>query len=38
MDQQHYRGVFLGLALVQGVLIFTAFRVKRVRRSTLAAA
>ena len=29
MDQQHYRGVFLGLALVQGVLIFTAFSVKK---------
>ena len=38
MDQQQYRGVFLGLALVQGVLILTAFRVRRVRRSTLAVA
>jgi MFS transporter, FSR family, fosmidomycin resistance protein len=38
MDQQQYRGVFLGLALVQGVLIFTAFSVKRARRVRLAVA
>jgi MFS transporter, FSR family, fosmidomycin resistance protein len=38
MDHQQYRGVFLGLALVQGVLIFTAFSVKRARRVTLAVA
>ena len=38
MDQQQYRGVFFGLALVQGVLILTAFRVKKARRSSLAAA
>jgi len=38
MDHQQYRGVFVGLALVQGVLIFTAFSVKRARRVTLAAA
>ena len=38
MDQQQYRGVFLGLAMVQGVLILTAFRVRQVRRVTVAAA
>ena len=38
MDQQHYRSVFLGLALVQCVLIFTAFSVKKSRRVSLAAA
>jgi MFS transporter, FSR family, fosmidomycin resistance protein len=38
MDHQQYRGVFVGLALVQGVLIFTAFSVKRARRVTLAPA
>jgi MFS transporter, FSR family, fosmidomycin resistance protein len=38
MDHQQYRGVFLGLAGVQAVLIFTAFSVKRARRVTLAAA
>jgi hypothetical protein len=30
--------VFVGLALVQGVLIFTAFSVKKARRMTLAPA
>ena len=35
MDQQQYRSVFFGLALVQGMLIFTAFSVKRARRATL---
>ena len=38
MDHQQYRGVFFGLALVQGVLIFTAFSVKRVRRVELSPA
>ena len=38
MDRQQYRGVFLGLAMVQGVLILTAFRVRQVRRVTVAAA
>ena len=38
MDHQQYRGVFLGLALVQTVLIFTAFSVKRVRRVELSPA
>lgn len=38
MDQHHYRGVLLGLALVQGVLIVSAFNVRRARRSALVAA
>ena len=38
MDQHQYRGVFLGLAVVQGVLIVSAFNVRRVRRTSLAAA
>lgn len=38
MDQHQYRGVFLGLAVVQGVLIVSAFNVRRVRRTALAAA
>ena len=38
MDHQQFRGVFLGLALVQGVLIVSAFNVKRARRTSLAAA
>jgi len=38
MDLHHYRGVWLGLALLQGVLIVSAFRVQRVRRSALAPA
>ena len=33
MDHQQYRGVFLGLALVQLALVATAFNVKRVRRT-----
>ena len=37
MDQQQYRGVFLGLALVQTALIATAFNVKRARRTSLPA-
>ena len=35
MDQQQYSGVWLGLALVQGVLIASAFNVRRVRRVAL---
>ena len=31
MDHGQYRGVFLGLALMQGVLIVSAFNVRRVR-------
>ncbi|OOG53031.1 MFS transporter [Polaromonas sp. C04] len=38
MDQHQYHGVFFGLAVVQGVLIVSAFNVRRVRRTTLAAA
>jgi MFS family permease len=33
MDHGQYRGVLLGLALVQGILIFSAFNVRRVRRT-----
>ncbi|MFZ2295857.1 MAG: MFS transporter [Polaromonas sp.] len=36
MDHGQYRGVLLGLALVQGVLIASAFNVRRVRRTALA--
>ncbi len=36
MDHGQYRGVLLGLALVQGMLIASAFNVRRVRRTTLA--
>ncbi|WP_198968615.1 MFS transporter [Xylophilus sp. ASV27] len=35
MDHGQYSGVLLGLALVQGVLIASAFNVRRVRRSPL---
>lgn len=38
MDGQHYSGVFIGLALVQVLLIGTAFRVRKVRRVALAPA
>ncbi len=38
MDHQQYRGVFLGLALVQAVLIVSAFNVRRVRRTIRASA
>ena len=38
MDQGAYRDVLLGLALVQGVLIVSAFNVRRVRRTVLAPA
>ena len=38
MDHGQYRGVLLGLALTQGVLIASAFNVRRVRRNALAAA
>ena len=38
MDQHQYSGVFLGLALVQGVLIASAFNVRRARRTSLAPA
>jgi MFS family permease len=36
MDQQAWRSVWLALALLQGVLIVSAFNVRRVRRSVLA--
>ena len=35
MDHGQYRGVLLGLALMQGVLIASAFNVRRVRRTVL---
>ncbi|MEO8012648.1 MAG: MFS transporter [Polaromonas sp.] len=35
MDHGQYRGVLLGLALTQGVLIASAFNVRRVRRTAL---
>jgi MFS family permease len=38
MDQGFYRGVLIGLAMVQGVLIVSAFNVRRVRRTALAVA
>ncbi len=37
MDQQRHTAVLLGLALVQGLLIASAFNVRRVRRTALAA-
>jgi len=36
--QGQFRGVLLGLALMQGVLIASAFNVRRVRRTALVAA
>jgi MFS family permease len=36
MDQGLYSGVLMGLAMVQGVLIVSAFNVRRVRRTALA--
>ena len=38
MDHQQYRGVWLGLVFMQAVLITSAFQVRRVRRTALAAA
>jgi len=38
MDHGQYRGVLLGLALLQALLIANAFNVRRVRRTALAAA
>lgn len=37
MDQQNYKGVWLGLVVVQAVLIVSAFNVRRVRRDVLVA-
>ena len=36
MDYGQYRGILLGLALIQGILIASAFNVRRVRRTVLA--
>ncbi|MDB5967469.1 MAG: transporter [Polaromonas sp.] len=38
MDHGQFRGVLLGLALMQGVLIASAFNVRRVRRTAMVAA
>ena len=38
MDHQNYRGVWLGLVVMQTVLIASAFNVRRVRRTALAPA
>ena len=38
MDHGQFRGVLLGLAVTQGVLIASAFNVRRVRRTSLAPA
>jgi len=38
MDHQQYRGVWLGLVLMQALLITSAFNVRRVRRTRLAPA
>jgi len=37
MDHQQYQGVWLGLVIVQGVLIASAFNVRRARRTALVA-
>jgi MFS family permease len=38
MDHQQYQGVWLGLVIMQAVLITSAFNVRRVRRTAVAAA
>jgi MFS family permease len=38
MDRQQYAGVWIGLVIAQGVLITSAFNVRRVRRTALVAA
>jgi MFS transporter, FSR family, fosmidomycin resistance protein len=38
MDRHQYRGIWLGLVLLQAVLITSAFNVRRVRRTVLATA
>jgi MFS family permease len=38
MDHQQYAGVWIGLVVMQGVLIGSAFNVRRARRTVLAAA
>jgi MFS family permease len=37
MDQQNYRAVLVGLALVQALLVVSAFRVRRTRRTAAGA-
>ena len=38
MDRGQYKGVLLGLVLLQGVLVASAFNVRKVRRTSVAAA
>jgi MFS transporter, FSR family, fosmidomycin resistance protein len=38
MDQGNYQGIWMGLVMVQGILIASAFRVRRTRRTLLAPA
>ena len=38
MDRGQFQSVWIGLAIVQGVLIASAFNVRRVRRTALVAA
>ena len=38
MDQHNYQGVWLGLVVVQSILIVSAFNLRRVRRTVLATA
>jgi hypothetical protein len=38
MDKGQYRSVLLGLVLLQGVLVASAFNVRKVRRTALVAA
>ena len=38
MDHRNYQGVWLGLVIMQGVLITSAFNVRKVRRTALAVA
>ena len=35
MDQGNYHGIWLGLVMLQGILIISAFRVRRTRRTLL---
>jgi MFS transporter, FSR family, fosmidomycin resistance protein len=37
MDHGQYRGVLLGLVVLQGVLVASAFNVRKVRRTALVA-
>jgi FSR family fosmidomycin resistance protein-like MFS transporter len=38
MDGRHYVAVWIGLVILQGILIASAFNVRRARRTVLAAA